>query len=336
MAELRLDPVTGRWTVTGKRPVMPDSSAVCPFCPGNEHLTPKPIAERMDSRGAWCVRAFHDRSPVFQVEGRLDPRAEGLFDRMNTLGAHEIVVESPQHGVTLAQLPVEQIAQAIEVCRDRILDLKRDHRFRYVSLFKDQGPASPTLRGHAHAQILATPILPALVEMEFRSCRAHYNQRDRCLYCDIIQQETEQGARVVDQNADFIALCPFASRSPYELWLLPLRHASSFENDLAGATRVRALASFLKTVVQRVENISTNLHVDVHTEPNVDGHRPSKNWWKTIADDFHWHVEVYPEIEGQRRSLGRDGFYFNPIAAEEAALILRALEPGASPNPVPA
>ncbi len=336
MAELRLDAVTRRWVVTGKRPVMPDvldSGALCPFCPGSERFTPKPVRQVVDAKGAWTTRVFHDRAPVFRIEGGLDRRAEGIFDRMNPVGAHEIVVETPQHGVTLAALPFEQIAKVIEVCRDRILDLKRDRRFRYVSLFKDQGPAAPTLQGHGHSQILATPVLPQLLEIEFRWTRFHFLKKDRCLYCDIIQQELQAEKRVVDQNTDFIALCPFASRSPYELWVIPLRHSSTFEKDLLEAPRIASLASFLKSCLQRIEKLSDSLHVVVHTEPNLDARKPQPDWWKTIAEDFHWHVEINPDIEGQRRYLGSEGYYFNPIPAEEAALVLRALEPGAEPVP---
>ncbi len=335
MAELRLDPVTRRWIITGKRPVMKDakdSNAACPFCPGNERLTPKPIRETLDAKGAWSVRAFHDRAPVFRIEGKLDPRGEGMFDVMNPIGAHEVVVETPRHGMTLAHLPVEQFERVIEVWRDRILDLRRDRRFRYVSIFKDQEPASPSHPGHSHSLIMATPFLPYQVANELRVCRLHYQRKERCLYCDIIQQELRQEKRIVDQAPDLIALCPFASRSPYELWLMPLRHSSSFEKDLTDPARVRALASFFKSALGRVENISPVLHYVIHTEPNLEGHKPSKDSWKTIPDDFHWHIEIHPDLEGQQRYLGSEGFYFNPIPAEQAALILRALEPGAEPG----
>jgi UDPglucose--hexose-1-phosphate uridylyltransferase len=334
MAELRLNPVTRRWVVSGKRPVMPDvrdRGALCPFCRGNEHLTPKAICEWRDASGAWGVRIFHDRAPLVRIEGGMDSRAEGMFDRMNAVGAHEIVVETPQHGLTMAQFPPEHVAKVTELCRDRIFDLKRDRRFRYVSLFKDQHPPSPSLPGHSYSQILATPVLPQLLEIEFRWCRAHFLRKERCLFCDILQQEVRQGTRVVDQTPDFIALCPFASRSPYEVWVLPLRHASSFEKDMAEPARVSSLASFLKSCLQRLEKISETLHVVVHTEPNLDAYRPTKDWWRTIAEDFHWHIEIHPDVEGQRRYLGSEGFYFNPIPAEEAAIVLRALEPGTEP-----
>jgi UDPglucose--hexose-1-phosphate uridylyltransferase len=330
MAELRLEPVTRRWVVTGKRPVMPDvhdAAGVCPFCPGNEHLTPKAICEIKDKSGAWICRAFHDRAPVFQIEGGADRRGEGMYDRMNALGAHEIVVETPQHHLSFAELPPDHVAKVLEVCRDRILDLKQDLRFRYVSLFKDQMPAAPTLHGHAHAQVLATPILPIFVEAEFRWSHFHFQKKDRCIFCDIVQQEIQQQKRVVDQNEDFIAMCPFASRSPYEVWVLPVRHTSSFESDLDTPQRTLALAAFYKSVLQRVEKISSSLHAVVHTEPNLKARGWPQGWWETILEDFHWHIEIHPDVEGQRRLLGTGGIYYNPIPAEEAALVLRALAP---------
>jgi UDPglucose--hexose-1-phosphate uridylyltransferase len=310
-----------------------EADAQCPFCPGNERLTPKPIMEARDAAGAWTTRVFHDRAPIFRIETSLDPRGEGMYDRMNCLGAHEIVVETPQHGVTMGQLSGEQLAKVIEICRDRILDLKRDRRFRYVSLFKDQRQAPAPVELHSHSHILASPVLPMIVQTELRWSREHFEKKERCLYCDVVEQEIRQEKRVVDQNPDFIALCPFASRSSYELWILPVRHASSFERDVADAARAGSFAAFFKRCLQRVENISTSLHIVVHTEPNLQASGWSKDFWTSIADDYHWHIEINPDIEGERRVFGAEGFYFNPIPAEEAALVLKALEPDADARP---
>ena len=337
MAELRLDPVAHRWVVTGRRRVMADfddAEAICPFCPGNEHFTPRSIQELRDANGAWSARVFHDRAPIFLVEGGEDRRAVGMFDRMNPVGAHEIVVETPRHGVTLAELPLLQMEKCIALYRDRILDLKRDFRLRYVSVVKDQGLVARNEHGHSHSQVLASPVLPQFLEIEFRWSKFHFLRRERCIFCDCIQQEIQDGKRVVDQNADFVAVCPFASRSPYELWLLPIRHSSSFEKDLAEPARVKSLASFLKPCLQRIEKISVILHLVIHTEPNLEAHKPTKDWWDTVPDDFHWHIELHPDVEGVRRYLGSEGFYFNPISAEEAALVLRALEPESEATPL--
>ena len=331
MAELRLDPFTRRWVVTGKRPVMPDvhdEGAGCPFCPGNERMTPHSIRKLSDSAGTWMARVFHDRAPLFLVEGSIDRRAEGMFDRMNTVGAHEIVVETPVHGLTLAQLPADHVAHLLELFRDRILDLKQDRRLRYVSIFKDQHPPSSTVEGHAYSQVLGTPVLPQLLEIEFRWSQAHYERHDRCIYCDALQQELQEDARLVDQTDDFVAFCPFGSRWSYELWVGPIRHCSSFENDMTEPGRAAAFAPFLKSCLKRIEKVSPSLHVVVHTEPNLLASKPTKEWWGTIRDDYHWHIEIQPDVEGKRRFLGTEGFHFNPIPAEQAALVLRAFDPG--------
>jgi UDPglucose--hexose-1-phosphate uridylyltransferase len=336
MAELRLDPFTRRWVVTGKRPVMPDvhdESGTCPFCPGNEHMTPRSIRETHDAAGAWTARVFHDRAPLFLVEGSADRRAEGMFDHMNTIGAHEIVVETPVHGMTLARLPESHLAQVVELFRDRILDLKEDRRLRYVSLFKDQHPPSPTMQGHSYSQILGTPVLPQQLEIEFRWSRAHFLRHERCIYCDALHQELREEIRVVDQTEDFVAFCPYGSRWSYELWVASLRHSSSFEKDMRERGRAAALAAFLKSCLQRVERISPSLHIVVHTEPNLQAWKPTKDWWSTLQDDYHWHIEIQPDVDGKRRFLGTEGFHFNPIPAEQAALVLRALETGIEPPP---
>jgi UDPglucose--hexose-1-phosphate uridylyltransferase len=279
------------------------------------------------------ARVFHDRAPLFHVEGSVDRRAEGMFDHMSAVGAHEIVVETPVHGMTLAQLPEEHFAGVLEIFRDRILDLKQDRRLRYVSLFKDQHAPSPTLWGHAYSQVLGTPVLPQLLEIELRWSRTHFLKHERCIYCDALQQELGQEVRVVDQTADFVAFCPFGSRWPYELWVGPVGHSSSFETDMMGAGRVAAFAPLLKSCLQRLENLSPSLHLVIHTEPNLQACKPAEEWWETVQEDYHWHIEIHPDVEGRRRFLGTEGFHFNPIPAEQAAVVLRALAPGAEPPP---
>ena len=175
--------------------------------------------------------------------------------------------------------------------------------------------------------------MPQLLEIEFRWSRAHFLKRERCIYCDALEQELREEKRLVDQNEDFVAFCPFGSRWSYELWVVPVRHSSSFENDLTEPGRAAALAPFLKSCLQRVEKVSQSLHLVVHTEPNLQAWKPTKEWWNTLRDDYHWHIEIQPDVEGRRRFLGTEGFHFNPIPAEQAALVLRALEPGVEPPP---
>jgi UDPglucose--hexose-1-phosphate uridylyltransferase len=330
MPVLRLDPVRRRWVITGKRPAMPDaldSGELCPFCPGNEGFTPLSILEHRDANGNWDVRVFHDRAPLFRVEGGLNREGEGIYDRMNSLGAHEIVVETSRHGKTLAELGASHIARVLEICRDRIVDLKQDPRFRYVSVFKDQGRVRPAREEHGHSQVLAIPVIPTLVERELRWSLFHYQRKERCIYCDILYQEAQAGERTVDANADFVCICPYASRFPYEVWVLPVQHNSSFERDMNAEPRLLSLAKFLKKALLRVEKISDKLRLVLHTEPNLAAHDGSgTDRWKTVKDDFHWHFEIYPEIEADAGHFDAESFYYNPITAEDAALALRAIE----------
>jgi UDPglucose--hexose-1-phosphate uridylyltransferase len=329
MPLLRLDPVRRRWVITGERPAMPDSldsGELCPFCPGNERFTPKSIREHLDASGQWDVRVFHDRAPLFRVEGGLNREPEGMFDRMNALGAHEIVVESNQHGKTLAELSPDHFACVMEICRDRIIDLKQDPRFRYVSVFKDQGRVRPAGEEHGHSQILAIPVIPTLVERELRWSLFHFQRKERCLYCDILRQESQLGKRIVDDSSDFICLCPYASRFPYEICVLPVQHSSSFERDMADESRLISLAKFLKINLLRVQRISGKLRLVLHTEPNLSAYRSEPDRWKTVREDFHWHIEIYPELDADTGHFDAESFYYNPVPAEEAAVALRALE----------
>lgn len=335
MPLLRLDPIRRRWVITGERPAMPDaldSGELCPFCPGNEGFTPASIREHKDANGKWDVRVFHDRAPLFHVEGGLAREGEGLYDRMNALGAHEIVVESNQHGKTLAEMAPEHIARVLEICRDRIRDLKQDPRFRYVSLFKDQGRTRPAREEHGHSQILAIPVLPTLVERELRWSFSHFQRKERCLYCDILYQEIQRGTRIVDRSQDFVCMCPFASRFPYEICILPAAHDSSFERDMASDGRLLSMAKFLKMALMRVETISDRVRLALHTEPNVTSTNADSDRWKTVRDDFHWHFEIYPEIEADTGHFDAESFYYNPIPAEDAAVALRAIEVAAENN----
>ncbi len=335
MPVLRLDPVRRRWVITGKRPAMPDaldSGELCPFCPGNEGFTPHSIREHHDASGHWDVRVFHDRAPLFRVEGGLNREGEGIYDRMNALGAHEIVVETNQHGKTLAELAADHIARVLEVCRDRIVDLKQDPRFRYVSVFKDQGRARPAAEEHGHSQVLAIPVIPTLVERELRWSLFHYQRKERCLYCDILNQETQSGKRIVDESSDFVCLCPYASRFPYEIWVLPVQHSSAFERDLGTEARLLSLAKFLKIALMRVGKISDRLRLVLHTEPNLAAYEPETDRWKTVREDFHWHLEIYPELDAEAGHFDAESFYYNPILAEDAALALRAIEVVAGDN----
>jgi len=207
--ELRQDITTRSWILTGKREGGSASKDNrCPFCRGSEDLTPKTITAFYNQSGEWNVRVFSDKSPVFQIEGNLERQAEGMFDKMRNIGAHELIVESPKHGISLPSLSENEIVDVLRMYGARVSDLKRDSRFKYIHIFKNHGSLASSAIDHLHSHIVAIPVIPARVEKELRWAKKHYDMKGRCLYCDIIYQESKQKIRTVFENKDFIAFLP--------------------------------------------------------------------------------------------------------------------------------
>ena len=236
MPELRKDPIIGRWVIIsterGKRPhdfvVEPEvtKGGFCPFDEGNEHTTPPEVLAVRDpgtepNTPGWQLRVVNNKFPALATEGELDRAGEGMFDKMNGVGSHEVIIESPDHHLTLATIPVEGFFRVLKAYRDRIMALSEDPRFRYVLIFKNQGRAAGASLEHSHCQLIALPIVPELVQEELSGGKFYYNYKERCVFCDMIRQELQQQTRVVLQNQEFLAICPFAPRSPFEIWILP-------------------------------------------------------------------------------------------------------------------
>ena len=329
MIEMRQDPTTRAWILVGRAGAAPergDPPALCPFCPGREDETPPAVGVIPAPPAAWKVRTIPDRMPVFQVEGDLDRQAEGLYDRMRNVGAHEVVIETPLHDTTLARLPAADIALVLQMYRERLQDLKRDSRFRYVQLFKTQGPGTGSRIPHAHAHLVATPVIPRRLEAELRWSKAHFDRKERCLYCDILHQERDQGARIVEDDGQFVVFSPYAARVPYELWLAPVTHRHQIEglDDLALAR----LAGVLKRLLLRVEAVCPDYHLAVHTAPNELAPPIWGRPWESLREDFHWHIEVLPRPAEAVRLHREEEFAVNPLPPEEAARHLRSIRPG--------
>ncbi len=321
MAELRKDPVSGNWVVIGYASAKSDAVGECPFCPGNEHLTPKTIREVRGPDG-WLTRCFPAGNPVFMVEVGENKRAEGLYDKMGNVGAHEIVVESPSHTKTMSDFTEDELLILLDIYSERTLYLKKDKRFKYIQAFKNHGELAGSYILHPHSHILATPIVPQRIELELENSRRHYMQKERCLFCDIIAQESRQNKRVVSMNSSFIAICPFASRFPYEMWILPKFHLESFEEFRDEAPK-RDLASLMLDVVKRLEKVVNAYSFVIHTSPNYlkssarDDDLP-------VSSYFHWHIELLPRDFRSSRYKREDQFYVVPLTPEEATISLEA------------
>ncbi|MGA9886227.1 MAG: hypothetical protein WBQ31_01910, partial [Candidatus Acidiferrales bacterium] len=209
----------------------------------------------------------------------------------------------------------------------RIADLKRDARFKYVTVFKNTGTQAGEEWPHSHSQITATTFVPRRILYELRSAREWFRERERCVFCDILRQETRQAKRIVDCAGDYYAFCPYASRVPYEVWILPRAHNHQFENVLAGENRSQ-LASLLGRTLRRLVQVSPSYHLVVHTAPNTLQTKGELSaYWSTIAGDYHWHFEILPIVEQRSKSYSIKEVYFNGTLPEEAAERLRQFDP---------
>ena len=324
--ELRKDPITRSWVVAGhpeREKVRPDP---CPLCPDNRIE----IHSLLDlpSGGPWQVRVYPHFRPLYRIEGDPARTAEGIYDRMAAIGAHEIVVETPDHTRKLEQMSDEEIERVLDAWARRIADLKRDTRFKYVTVFKNQGADAGEEWPHAHSQITATTFVPRRILYELRSAREWFRDRERCVFCDILRQEMRQAKRMVDNASDYHALCPYASRVPYEVWLLPRTHNHQFEAPLPGENR-RHLAALLGRTLRRLVQVAPGYHLVVHTAPNtLQTKGELREYWRSIAEDYHWHIEILPIVEQRSKSYSIKEVYFNGTLPEDAAERLRQLDPG--------
>ncbi len=339
MPELRKDPVIGRWVIISteraKRPtdfVSPqdesDNQAVCPFCEGKEADTPPEIYALRHNGAApngpgWNVRVIPSIKPVLRIEGELTRQAKGMYDVMTGIGAHEIVVEGPQHVANMADLSQERIREILEVTVHRLVDLEHDPRFKYVLWFKNYGDvAGAGAIRHTRSQLIATPVTPKRVKEELVGARRYFDDKERCLFCDVMNQERQMKDRIVLETEHLVVWCPFASRFPFEVTFLPKRHACDFSS--LKPEELADLASAMKQVLARLKTILSDppYNFVLHTAP-FRQHHQAPGHWKTIEDDYHWHVELIPRLTRMAGFEWGSGFYINPTPPEEAARFLR-------------
>ncbi|HMD84605.1 MAG TPA: DUF4931 domain-containing protein [Terriglobia bacterium] len=321
--QLRKDPISMNWVIQEDGETTWPNFDVCPFCPGQEALTPQTIYSHVNGTGGWEVRVTPHVRPLYRIEGSAQRCGEGVYDKMRSLGAHEVVIESPDHHLRLPLQSDENVAQVLRAFVSRLVDLKKDRRFRYVSVFRNQGKLAGQEPNHPHSQITATPFVPRRVVYELRSLQRYFAVKERCLICDIAQQEIAKQMRTVEWDDQFVAYCPFASRVPYEIWVLPLEHHCAFEEDLTTWERQLHFARFLKSVLIRLETVAQDYHLALHTTPNINGKFERTDHWRTLREDFHWHFELVPMRLSASRSYFLKDVYYNSVLPERAAEELR-------------
>ena len=350
MSELRHDPIQKRWVIIaperGSRPddfTFPNEQVrdkeFCPFCTGNEGMTPPDILTvRSSNQQDWRIRVVPNSYPALRVEPNdLGRSAVGLYDRMNGIGAHEIIIETPEHSIGMADLSLDHLTDIFRVYRDRMTDLMRDQRLRYVLIFKNHRSSAGASLAHSHSQIIATPVTPLICTNELESTQAHYRDKERCLICDIIQQEVSCGDRIIYDDGVFIVFAPYASRFPFEMMIVPRNHSHQY-GDISNDD-LPHLARCMHTVLNRLNRMSRHgeslpddpvqdnppFNFVIHTAPNVNGASTHSDRLATLKYDYHWHIELFPRLTGVAGFEWGTGLYINPTPPEDAAEFLRKI-----------
>jgi len=345
LSEFRWDPLKATWVITANhrarepRDFFLDRQKIqttaCPFCPGHEAKTPAEVfALRNPGLPAngpgWQVRVVPNKFPLLRIEGELTRRPEGLYERMSGIGAHEVVIETPDHERAMADLSAAEITLVLQAYRARLLDLRRDQRFRYLQVFKNHGFEAGAPLPHAHSQIMAVPITPPTTKTELNACRNYFRDHERCLICDLAAQELADGRRVVLDDGQFLVVAPYASCFPFELRLLPRRHAHDFA--LQEDAELAACATALRNILRRLRILLRDppFNFILHTAPPLQPRPGRPDYWTSLPYDYHWHIELVPRLSRIAGFEWGSGFFINLMPPEDAARFLSGTDPEGS------
>ena len=327
--EIRRDPITGRSVAIDCAPFkrrddfeleparLEDSPAACPFCEGREaDAGPEILAWREGGPAnvpGWSVRVVPNRHPMLRIEGGTDIRSQGLFETRDGLGAHEVIIETPLHDQPLHTLDADRLWRVLWAWRTRLQDLKRDSRFASVVIFKNHGRAAGARLDHSHSQLVAFPTLPPALAEKVQCGARHLEATGRCIFCDTTAADLTDHRRMICDQGAVLAIAPFASRVPFETWLMPREHEPRFE-ETADST-LKTLAEKISFVLSRIdwalERPAYNLVL--HSAP-LTGEADRA---------FHWHLEILPRVTRYSGLEWGSGMHRNPVAPEEAARVLR-------------
>lgn len=328
MAELRRDPIVGRWVIVDTdHPSKPEDfereehsyrAGDCPFCYGNEGLTPPEIEAIRDpsthpNTPGWQVRTIANKFPALQIEGEIERHGLGLYDMSNGIGAHEIIIQTPYHHKELADLEDYEVENTIKMYCRRMTDLSRDSRFKYIMLFKNHGPSAGASLEHPHTQLIALPMIPKNVQEELDGAFEYFEYRERCVFCDMLRQELQEKERVIFENKYFLAFCPYVSRFAFEVWITPKKHQDAFCQ--MNQEQIQELAKILKAVLARINQVLFRpaYNFIIYTSPLNVEHK----------EGYHWHIEIMPKLTRVAGFEWGTGFYIVPTPPELAAKYLK-------------
>ncbi len=330
MSELRYDPTTREWVIIAperaKRPQqaqkprradrLPDWDGSCPFCPGNESQTPPEVFRLplSDKASTWEVRVIPNRFAALMPNGDITRREDGhFFRKMDGIGAHEVIIETPSHNTPTALMSYEQVEKVLIAYQERYKALKKNRQVKFITIFKNHGQASGTSLIHPHSQLVATPILAPYYHRRLDVAVDYYAVSGSCLYCELLAEELEKGERIVAQTREFVVLHPYASRAPWETWIIPKRHCASFglfpNEHLAELSRV--LKDTLLCLYRGLDNPAFNYMVN--TTNTEDEENPY----------YHWHIRIVPRLNLIAGFEMGSGIYISTALPEDTASLMK-------------
>jgi UDPglucose--hexose-1-phosphate uridylyltransferase len=327
MSEFRRDPLSDHWVIIAPnrahRPEQFTGDAIriparCPFCKGHEADTPQTMAAyRMDRARTedldWQVRVIPNKFPAVETATPAPPSPHDFFEVRPGFGVHEVIVESPDHVVSLSALRDAQVHLVFHAYQDRLRHWRSDPRLAYAQIFKNSGAAAGASLEHTHSQLIATPVVPTQVQHELTRSLAYHREHGRCAFCVMLAEEVAARTRVLMELRQFVAFCPFASQFPYEVWIVPRNHHSHFEYAEDG--ELGELAELLRNIVVRMEGALGRpaFNYLIHTAP----------FDTSSLDHYHWHLELSPRLVKTAGFEWGAGDYINTVAPETAATVLR-------------
>jgi len=332
MSELRKNPVNGRWVIVAtERNLKPYDfeppyeirrPGPCVFCSGMESATPQEVysAGRNGSvpdTPGWKVRVVPNKFPALRIEEKSSLTGIGIYQKTGGFGAHEVIIETPDHQLDLADLSVEEIEMVLRAYQERMADLQADRRIRYCVIFKNQGSQAGASIQHAHSQLIGVSVVPKLVQEELEEAEVFYRKHGECIFCHSVREELSSGKRVVTSNQSFLASIPFAPRFPYETWIIPLQHEAHFTQ--VDHSTMRAFGDILKRVLLGIKHTLGDppFNYLLHVAPYPCGDD------STYRKSYHWHLEILPILTKVAGFEWGTGFYINPVIPEAAARTLR-------------
>jgi UDPglucose--hexose-1-phosphate uridylyltransferase len=329
MPEVRQNLVTKEWVIIAteraKRPEefsrkseprkLPPHDPSCPFCPGNESMTPKEVL-KYEGESGWLVRIVPNKFPALVPNGQPRRLRDGIYLRMDGVGKHEVIIETPQHNETIATLSRQHVELVVQAYYERFCELSKEPYCSLIIIFRNQGERAGTSLVHPHSQLIGMPFIPLHIRRYMYELERHYDALGRCAVCDILEYELKEGVRVFWSNEHFLCLVPYAASFPYEIWVIPLRHQASF-SELRG-DELSALADALKVALLKL-HIGLNqpdYNFVLHSAPHFSAGEPF----------YHWYVRIVPRLTTPAGFELGSGISINVSLPEENATHLRNVE----------